>query len=133
MPGVVRPPFGAPTGPLIDDGTLTDAFIGGQRTGHSATLHIEEDVLLADRLVPVAIRLGAATILMRTDTRCPALAGTVTRLALTLVEREPPLATVVALQAVGHSAAPWELWSADPRRARELLVAAAGAEQAPPR
>ncbi len=123
MPGVVRPPYGAPTGPLLTDAELAAAYLAGARTGHSASLHIEEDVLLAGRFEPVALRVGADTLIVRTDLDCPALAAAMAG-RLTMVQREPPLATVVALQALGHSAASWELWGSDPDTAAALLAAA---------
>ncbi len=125
MPGVVRPPYGAPTGPLLSDGELVATYLAGARTGHSPSLHVEEDVLLAERFVPMAIRVGPATVIIRTDIESVPLAAGCAAAGLALVEREPPLATVVALQTVGHSAAPWELWSADPRQAPAYLAAAA--------
>ncbi len=123
MPGVVRPPYGAPTGPLVSDAQLAAAYLAGARTGHSPTLHIEEDVLLAGRFEAVALRLGVETLIVRTDVACRPLAEALEG-RLRLVAREPPLATVVALQALGHSAAPWELWGADGDDAARLLAAA---------
>ncbi len=80
--------------------------------------------MLADRMMPVAIRLGPDTAIIRTDVDCPALAHVAGERGLVLVAREPPLATVVALQRVGHSAALWDLWATDTRTAASLLAAA---------
>ncbi len=123
MPGVVRPPYGAPTGPLLSDAELAAAYLAGARTGHSPALHIEEDTLLVDRFQAVALRVGVDTLLIRTDVACPPLAEAVAG-RCQMVEREPPLATVVALQVLGHSAAPWELWGTDPDTAAARLAAA---------
>lgn len=132
MPGVVRPPYGDPTGPLLTDPELADTFLAGARTGHSPGLHVEEHTLLSERFVPVAIRLAPDTILQRADVECGPLEQAAARRGLALVDEEPPLATVVAVQAVGHSAASWQLWAADPGDAAEALRAAATAEVAPP-
>lgn len=124
MTGVIRPPYGGPTGPQFSDSLLVDAFASGMRTGHSSRFHIEGDVLLVDRMEPGAIRLSCATFLLSTvhideliQYDCWGR----------LVESDPPLATVVALQLVGHPGSGWDLWSSVPGEARRELARTAAA------
>lgn len=127
MPGVVRPPWGAPTGPELADLSLVTAFIAGARTGHSKSFHIEEHTLLQDRLITVAIRCGPQAVLLRTDLDTPLLHRLTRRSGLRSQVSEPALATVVGLQSSGLPAATWDLWGHDLEAAdRALRRAAAG-------
>lgn len=124
MPGVVRPPYGTPTGPLVQSAELFISFMSGVGTGYSSNLHVEEDTLLIDRIVPVAIRLTPESVLMRTDYPDGGISGFATGAGLRCVERDPMLATVVALQAVGLPAATWDLWATlDQAKAQQSLSA----------
>lgn len=114
MPGLIRPPFGAPTGPLVSDASLIAAFIEGAQTGHSPGYHIEESTLLIDRLTPVSIRLDPDCLLVRTDIPSPFVESTAGISALVLALIDPPLATVVSLQVLGLPAASWNLWCLEP-------------------
>lgn len=128
MPGVVRPPWGAPTGPELADLPLVAAFAGGARTGHSNIFHIEEHTLLQDRFVTVAIRCGPQAVLVRTDLDTARLRRLTRRAGLIELVSEPPLATVVSLQSSGLPAATWDLWGLDMEAADEALRTAAAGE-----
>ncbi|MFP5332601.1 MAG: hypothetical protein ACLGHX_09635 [Acidimicrobiia bacterium] len=123
MAGVIRPPYGAPTGPRFADRTLVDGFISGMRTGYSRRYHIEGDVLLIDRMEPVVIRVSPATFLLSS-----LHSDQLTRWNDWghLVRTNPPLATVVALQAVGEPSLAWDLWSRHPGDALHELARVAG-------
>lgn len=127
MPGVVRPPYGKPTGPLADNGDLIASFITGARTGYSDRFHIEEDTLLVERFVPVAIRLAPGSILIRTDYPDGGAYEFAGMAGLAVMESEPPLATVVALQALGLPAASWDLWSSHGRGEAQAALTACAA------
>ena len=111
MAGVFRPPYGAPSGPLLTDDELIDAFLSGARTGHSGRFHLEEGTLLVDRFVAVALRLRQRSVLVRTDVPTEPIPERLAVADLRVVADDPPLATVVALQALGLPAVPWALWS----------------------
>lgn len=127
MPGVVRPPYGKPTGPLAHDRDLIASFVAGARTGYSDRFHIEEDTLLVERFVPVAIRLAPGSILIRTDYPDGGAQEFAVRAGLALVDAEPPLATVVALQALGLPAASWNLWSSHGRDQAQAALSSCAA------
>lgn len=130
--GLYRPPYGSPTGPLLDEAGLVDAYLDGNRTGHSPDLHIEDDTLLIDRLQPIALRLGNAALLIRTDAPTGRVQARATVRGLRLIEDDPPLATVVALQVLGLPAASWALWGDDADESRSRLTGAAYHEEAGP-
>ena len=127
-----RPPYGAPTGPLLADDELIDAFIAGSRTGHSDRFHLEEGTLLADRFVALALRLRSRSFLVRRDEDTGAVAERLRSAGMDVVEDDPPLATVVALQAVGLPAVPWQLWSDSIEIGSADLVAAAESDDIGP-
>ena len=125
MPGVIRPPFGAPTGPQVADTEVVTRFIEGARTGHSSNFHIEDGVLLADRMTPASLRLSIGALLIRTDIPCPELELGAKENELHRVVVDPPLATVISLQMLGLPAASWDLWTHDSIDAGSALENAA--------
>lgn len=116
----LRPPFAAPRGPTRSDEELAHEFARGARSGYSPRLHIEGDVLVLDRISPVAVRLGEAGMLIRTDLSPP-----VEIAPGQVVDDDPLLATAVALQVLGLPASSWQLHGVDPDAATEALLAAA--------
>jgi hypothetical protein len=149
------PPYIEPRGPRADDEEVVRAFLRADIAPHSERLHVEGPVLLGDRDVPTALRLGAAgpgggtaggtpepatsavgrapSVLVRLDLPDDLLA---TRQAveavleaegLTLLDHDNQLALAVALQMVGLRLSSWDLWGADIDDAfADLRVAAVG-------
>lgn len=125
MPGVIRPPWGAPTGPELSDTEVVRSFAQGSRTGHSQKYHIEDRTLLADRFVTVSIRCGPTTLLVRSDVDIDSLSTHLITAGLRLQMHEPELAVVIGLQVSGNPAAAWDLWGLDLKTALSQLNEAA--------
>lgn len=125
MPGVIRPPWGKPTGPKLKDQDLIASFANGSRTGHSGRYHIEEHTLLEDRFETISIRCETTALLVRTDVDTSRLQRHLARAGLSRQQVDPPLATVVGLQTCGLPAASWDLWGTEPERALDGLRHAA--------
>lgn len=125
MPGVIRPPWGTPTGPELTDARVVRKFAQGSRTGHSENYHIEDRTLLADRFVTVSIRCEPTTLLVRSDVETGSLAEHLGAAGLTLQARDPDLAVVIGLQVSGLPAAAWDLWGIDLETAMSHLEEAA--------
>ena len=128
MPGLIRPPYGEPTGPFLGEHDLFTAFLRGARTGHSATHHIEESALLLDRMAPVALRLVESALLVRTDLPSPVLVAALPDQGVELVIEDTPLATVVSLEVLGLPAAAWDLWCAHHVDGERALIEAVSAD-----
>ena len=123
-----RPPYFEPTGPRGKDDAVVRAFLADDVPLHSERLHVEGPVLLADRDVPVALRLSPAggveggaprTVLIRIDvpddllpTR-HAVEAVLTSEGLTLLDHDTPLGIAVGLQMVGLRLSSWDLWGTD--------------------
>lgn len=132
------PPAAEPFGPRRDDAELARAFVQGEPAGFSRCLHAEGPVLLADRDVPLALRIGARNVLVRVDLPQwaePArsqLERAASDSGLILIEEETLFAVPVALQMVGLRLSSWDLWGSDMEEAYAALrEAAAGAALAP--
>ena len=115
----VLPPFGDATGPLVGDAEVVTAFLRGDTAGHSELLHVEGSVLVAGFDLPLVMRIGPDTVLVRGA--IPVYAGDATRLVedvlesegLTLLDEETLLATAVAVQWLAERASTWDLWGRD--------------------
>ena len=132
------PPYIEPRGPRADDDAVVRAFLRADIAPHSERLHVEGPVLLGDRDVPTALRLGpggrggeaaggmapeltsrAPTVLVRLDlpddlvpTR-QVVEAVLEAEGLTLLDNDNQLALAVALQMVGLRLSSWDLWGAD--------------------
>ena len=113
------PPYFEPRGPRADDDAVVRAFIRAEAAPHSERLHVEGPVLLADRDVPAALRIGARSVLVRLDvpddllpTR-QAVEAVLAAEGLTLLDHDNQLALAVGLQMVGLRLSDWDLWGAD--------------------
>ena len=114
------PPYIEPRGPEGDDPAVVRAFLGGGNAPpHSARLHVEGQVLLVDRDVPLALRLSPTAALLRIDLGDD-MAGVRRDVAavfaadgLTLLDEDSPLGIAVGVQLVGARASTWDLWGAD--------------------
>ncbi len=130
------PPYFEPRGPAGDDAEVVRAFLAAESTApHSERLHVEGDVLRADRDAPAALRIGRRTILVRTDLpddMVPlrekieeVLAGE----GLSLQDEDTQLALPVATMMVAARLSTWDLWGADIDEAfADLRLAAVGGQ-----
>ncbi len=119
---------GEPVGEASSDSEVLHGFADGAREGASPCLHIENEVLYASGWWTLAIRLDAGVFLVRTDPHATTtdriteeLQTLFRRKGLALVDRDPPLADVVTLQAASLIGASWAVWARDPEHAREAL------------
>ena len=135
MPGAVRPPYGSPSGPELSLEGVVDAFLEGARSGFSEQTHIEEEMLLADRMVTLGVRLGARSLLVRDDIP-PSISSTrqavenvLEQRGLSKIEPDARLGDVAAIQVTGVRGGVWDLWGEDAGQARrDLERAAVGGE-----
>ena len=128
------PPYIEPRGPAGDDGDVVGAFLRADVAPHSPRLHVEGPVLLADRDLPLALRLGplpeaegggeavtrpGRTVLLRIDlpedvgSLRQAVEAALTASGLTLLDEDNQLAIAVGLQVVGLRMSSWDLWGTD--------------------
>ena len=130
------PPYFEPRGPAGDDAEVVRAFLAAESTApHSERLHVEGDVLRADRDVAIALRIGARTVLVRTDLledqvdlrrRIEEVLG---EEGLTLQDEDTQLALPVATMMVALRLSTWDLWGADIDEAfADLRLAAVGGQ-----
>ena len=113
------PPYVEPRGPEGDDPAVVRAFLSGDVPPHSARLHVEGPVLMADRDAPLALRLSPTAALLRIDVG-DELAGlrrdvaeVFTAEGLRLLDEDSSLGIAVGVQLVGARASTWDLWGAD--------------------
>ncbi len=128
------PPFVEPRGPAGDDTAVVRAFLAAEGAPpHSERLHVEGDVLRADRDVAAALRIGPRSVLVRTDLPDDlvelrrkieeVLAGE----GLALQDEDTRLALPVATMMVALRMSTWDLWGADVDEAfADLRLAAVG-------
>lgn len=138
MPEGPVPPFTEPTGPAVDDASVLSAFVRDEAAGHSPSFHVERPMLLVDRMVAAALRIGPRTILVRADLP-PDLGWAKERVEEALTaegmacfDEETLLATPVVVQLIGIRASSWDLWGSDIDDAFAALRSAATAEQPGP-
>ncbi|MBW3645726.1 MAG: hypothetical protein KY441_09505 [Actinobacteria bacterium] len=138
MPEGPVPPFAEPTGPAVDDASVLAAFARDEAAGHSPAFHVERPMLLVNRMVAAALRIGPQTILVRADLP-PDLGWAKERVeealtaeGMTCFDEETLLATPVVVQIVGLRASSWDLWDVDIDNAFATLRGAVVAEQPGP-
>lgn len=138
MPEGLVPPFNEPTGPAVDDATVLSAFARDEAAGHSPSFHVERPMLLVDRMVAAALRIGPRTLLVRADLP-PDLAWAKARVeealttdGMSCFDEETLLATPVVVQMIGLRASSWDLWGDDIDDAFAALRAAVAVEQPGP-
>lgn len=141
------PPYIEPRGPTGDDEDVIRAFLRADVAPHSSRLHVEGPVLLADRDLPIALRLGpmteagaagdtaagwpGRTVLLRIDLPDDladlrqVVADGLTTAGLAVLDEDNPLAIAVGLQLVGLRMSSWDLWGTDIDEAFADLRAAA--------
>ncbi len=130
------PPLYEPRGPRDTDEEVVRAFLRHEGPApHSDRLHVEDRVLRIDGDMPLALWVGARTVLVLRDIRddmadvrsrvCEVLAAE----GLPLLDEDQPLGIAVGVQLVGARAATWDLWGADIDEAfAELRKAAVGGD-----
>lgn len=130
------PPFTEPSGPAGDDGEVVRAFVHGERAPHSPLLHVEGPILRAHRDVGIALRIGAASVLLRVDLLDDlasvrrTIEGVLAEEGLVLQDEETPLALPVAAQMVSNRLSMWDLWGRDIDEAfADLRLAAVGGDE----
>lgn len=134
MPPEILPPAADPEGPELAFAALVDSFLAGARAGYSEALHIEDELLLLDRMIPLAVRLGGRSLLVRADVRGGSV-ETKRRLeehlraeALRLIEAEAALGDIAAIQKTGIRGGVWDLWGEDDESALDALRRAAAGD-----
>ncbi|MBW3626452.1 MAG: hypothetical protein KY412_02455, partial [Actinobacteria bacterium] len=113
-------------------------FARDEAAGHSPAFHVERPMLLVNRMVAAALRIGPQTILVRADLP-PDLGWAKERVeealtaeGMTCFDEETLLATPVVVQIVGLRASSWDLWDVDIDNAFATLRGAVVAEQPGP-
>ena len=115
----ILPPFGDATGPLVGDAEVVTAFLRGDTAGHSELLHVEGSVLVAGFDLPLVMRIGPDTVLVRSKVpddaagAKQAVEDVLKDEGLTLLDEETLLATAVAVQWLAERASSWDLWGRD--------------------
>jgi hypothetical protein len=130
------PPLIEPHGPLGDDEEVVRAYARDQLAPYSARFHVEGPVLLADRDVAVALRLGERSFLVNRELHGDlAAAKEITESVfsaegMTMLDEETLYGPAVGVQQVGLRYTSWDLWGADIDKAfADLRVAAAGGRE----
>ncbi len=128
------PPFVEPRGPAGDDASVVRAFLAAEGAPpHSERLHVEGDVLRADRDVAAALKIGPRTVLVRTDLPDDLLElrGRIEEVlageGLARQDEDTQLALPVATMMVALRLSTWDLWGTDVDEAfADLRLAAVG-------
>ena len=113
------PPYNEPRGPAGGDGAVVHAFVRGDIAPHSERLHVEGEVLVVDRDVTMALRMGRRSVLLRRDLPDDAtpvrlvVESALGEEGLVLLDEENMLAMAVAVQMVGLRMSTWDIWGAD--------------------
>lgn len=124
MAGAVLPPYGEPEGPELESGELIEAFLCGAQRGFSQDLHVEDDVLLADRSVHLAVRLAPGVLLLRSDAareQITTLENALAAAGARRIETDSAFGAIAALQITGLRGASWDLWGDDELGALEAV------------
>jgi hypothetical protein len=129
------PPSIEPHGRLDTDDAVARAFVRNEVPPYSERLHVEPNVLLVNRDVPAALRIGPRTFLTRLDLPddldwARSLVEDVARSeGFRLVDHENALAISIAMQMVALRLSTWDVWGSDPEEAfADVNTAAVGGE-----
>ena len=132
------PPFTAPKGPAVDDGTVLRCFARDVAAGHSPRFHVERPTLLVGRDTAAAVRIAPRTLLVRADLP-PELAAAKEEVeqalsaeGFTCFDEDTLLALPVAVQLFGLRVSSWDLWGDDIDTAFAALRASCVADQEGP-
>jgi len=95
------------------------AFLLGGPAPHSERLHVEGEVLRADRELALALRLGPRTALVRLDLPDgvepvrQSVEAALTAEGMQMLDHDTPLAVAIATMKVALRLSLWDLWGAD--------------------
>lgn len=129
------PPYAAPKGPAVDDGTVLQCFARDVAAGHSPRFHVERPTLLVGRNTAAAVRIAPRTLLVRADLPEDLAAAKIEVEAALAAEgfscfdEDTLLALPVAVQLFGLRVSSWDLWGDDIDEAFAALRAGCIAEQ----
>lgn len=135
MTSGLLPPFGDPGGEQVEDGVVLEQFCRGDMGGavFSPSFHIEGAALMVSRDIPVALRVGPRSILVRVDlpdselATKPVVERALAGEGMTRFDEETLLAASISVQVLGLRASTWDLWGVDIDEAfTDLRRAAAG-------
>ena len=112
------------------------AFARNELAPYSSRFHVEGPVLMANRDVPVALRIGPRTMLIHAelppdlhDAR-KLVEEVFSENGLALCDEQTLYGVAVGVQMVGIRYSSWDLWGADLEQAfTDLRVAASGGEE----
>ncbi len=129
-------PFFDPSDRGAADDDVVRAFARNQPSAASPLFHAEGPVLMADRDMPTALRVGDRSFLVNREmpaslTRAKNLVEAVfVSEGLELYDEETLYGPAVGVQLVGLRFTSWDLWGADIESAfADLRMAAAGGEE----
>ena len=112
------------------------AFARGELAPYSRTFHVEGPVLLAERDVATALKLGPRSFLVNHEMPShlePAKSlteGVFTAEGMSMLDEETLYGPAVGVQFVGLRYTTWDLWGADIEQAfADLRIQAAGGEE----
>ncbi len=115
----ILPPLGEPRGPRRSDVELVKDFIRGEPAGASPSLHIEGGLLMAGSSMPLAVRIGEGSLLVRRDLPEGALPlrtlaeEVLVREGFSLLDEDTPLGIPAGIQLAGVRVGTWDLWGVD--------------------
>jgi hypothetical protein len=130
------PPSVEPRGPLGEDSDVVLAFARNELAPYSERFHVEGPVLMANRDVPVALRIGPRSMLIHAELPPELLEAkelveeVFTGEGMSLLDEQTLYGVAVGVQMVGIRYSGWDLWGADIDQAfADLRVAASGGEE----
>ncbi|MBA2726468.1 MAG: hypothetical protein H0U53_10800 [Actinobacteria bacterium] len=116
---------------------MIHTFLGGGNAGFSADAHIEENVLLLDRMSVIGVRLAQRCLLLRSDIRddLTAMKARIAELlradGLNLIESQADLGDIAAIQIAGIRGGSWDLWGDDGTSSTDALKRAVLGDDGP--
>lgn len=116
---------------------MIHAFVGGEDAGFSAETHIEENMLLLERMSVIGVRLSERCLLLRSDIRDELIVmkagieGILDRMGLHLICPGADLGDIAAIQIAGIRGGSWDLWGEDGPSADDALKRAVLGDDGP--
>jgi hypothetical protein len=111
------------------------AFARNELAPYSSRFHVEGPVLMANRDVPIVLRIGPRTMLVHAELPADLVEArelveeVLTEEGLRLQDEQTLYGVPVGVQMVGIRYSSWDLWGADMEQAfTDLRVAASGGE-----
>ncbi|MGI8407375.1 MAG: hypothetical protein ACR2L3_02565 [Actinomycetota bacterium] len=116
---------------------MIHTFLGGGNAGFSADAHIEENMLLLDRMSVIGVRLAKRCLLLRSDIRddLTVMKARIAELlradGLHLIESQADLGDIAAIQIAGIRGGSWDLWGDDGASGTDALKRAVLGDDGP--